>query len=186
MEDRTCADRITDSLDSHATSIAVMLNPSEDDIEIKDNGTLDTVVVVDDVYQESFSPDFVADYREDNGEIDLEQFRWDIFDEVREKLYEAFYDYALCFDYVSAVTDEDEYQRGFFRYQISWGGPSEEFRFYTDEFLNLTHTEYWFLDWFDGASKTIGSTHEHYETVQMLWSQFKDSGTVDYLFKEAA
>ena len=186
MEDRTCADRITDSLDSHATSIAVMLNPSEEDIEIKDNGTLDTVVTVDDVYEESFSPDFVADYREDNGEIDLEQFRSDIFDEVREKLYEAFYEYALCFDYVSAYTDEDEYQRGFFRYQISWGGPSEEFRFYTDEFLNLTHTEYWFLDWFDGASKTIGSTHEHYETVQMLWSHFKNSGTVDSLFKGAA
>ena len=186
MEDRTCADRITDSLNSHATSIGLMLNPSEDDIGIKDNGTLDTVVVVDDVYEESFSKDFVDSYRDENGDLDLDQFRADIFDDVREKLYDSFHEYGLCFDYVSAYTDGDEYQRGFFRYQISWGGPSEEFRFYTDEFLNLTHTEYWFLDWFDGASKTIGSTHEHYETVQMLWGQFKETGTVDYLFKEAA
>jgi len=186
MKDQTCADRVTDSLDRRATSIAVMLNSSEEDIEIKDTGTLDTVVTVDDVYEESFSQEFAADYRDENGELDLDQFRADIFDEVREKLYEAFWDYGLDFSYVPSETDEDEYQRGYFRYQISWGGPSEEFRFYTDEHLNLTHTEYWFLDWFDGASKTIGSTHKHYDTVQMLWSQFKDSGTVDYLFQEAA
>ena len=97
MKDQTCAERVNDSLDRRATSIAVMLNSSEEDIEIKDNGTLDTVVTVDDVYEESFSPDFVADYRDENGELDLDQFRADIFDEVREKLYEAFWDYGLDF-----------------------------------------------------------------------------------------
>jgi len=103
--------------------------------------------------------------------------------------YEDFFDYVnqygLCFDFVSAGTFTDQ-KSGYWRFQMSFGGPSDEFRIYTDYEKNIHYIEYWFLDWFDGASKTIGSTHEHYETVQMLWSQFKDSGTVDYLFQEAA
>ena len=46
MKDKTCSERVADSLFSRATDIRLMLNPSEDDIELADNGTLDTVLSI--------------------------------------------------------------------------------------------------------------------------------------------
>jgi hypothetical protein len=39
-------------------------------------------------------------------------------------------------------------------YQFSWGGPSDEVRVYEDG-----TAEYWFLDWFDGASKKLSNKY---------------------------
>ena len=44
---------------------------------------------------------------------------------------EEFYDYGLSFDYVSPNTFKEQ-EQGYFRYQLSWGGPSDEFRIYTN------------------------------------------------------
>lgn len=58
-------------------------------------------------------------------------------------------EYGLSIDYVQAHTFGDEQKEGYWRYQISWGGPSEEFRWY-----RTTHNprvEFWYLDWYDGA-----------------------------------
>jgi len=63
-------------------------------------------------------------------------------------------DYALCFDYVEPDTFIDQ-REGYFRYQISWGGPSDEFRFFTNPDLSCHRIEYWFMDWFDGAHRVI-------------------------------
>lgn len=56
---------------------------------------------------------------------------------------------GLCFNYVEPNTFDDQPQ-GFYRWQISWGGPSDEFRL-----LPSGKVEYWFLDWFDGASREV-------------------------------
>jgi hypothetical protein len=61
-------------------------------------------------------------------------------------------DYGLSIDYVSKGTFTDQ-RKGYFRYQLSWGGPSEEFRYY----VQTDKLEFWFLDWFDGAKVTITS-----------------------------
>lgn len=63
---------------------------------------------------------------------------------------ESFSEYGLAFDYVEPDTFDDQ-PTGYFRYQISWGGPSEEIRFFTDARLNLDRAEFHYLDWFDGA-----------------------------------
>jgi len=42
------------------------------------------------------------------------------------------YEYGLSFDYVGPGTFNGQ-RRGYWRYQLSWGGPSDEFRFYCDE-----------------------------------------------------
>ena len=59
--------------------------------------------------------------------------------------YEDLFDYvnhtALSWDHVEA----DGKNAGYYRLQFSWGGPSDECRIYS----NLT--EYWYMDWFDGA-----------------------------------
>jgi hypothetical protein len=75
-------------------------------------------------------------------------------DEAYES-YEDFFDYVnqsgLCFDFVEANTFEDQ-KCGYWRFQMSWGGPSDEFRIYTDYNKNINYIEYWYMDWFDGAS----------------------------------
>ena len=63
--------------------------------------------------------------------------------------YDNFFDYCnqagLCFDRVEAGTFKDQ-RAAYWRWQLSYGGPSEEFRLYDNKDL-----EYWYLDWFDGA-----------------------------------
>lgn len=64
------------------------------------------------------------------------------------------YEYGLSFDFVPAFTFSDQ-EIPFFRYQISYGGPSEEFRFFVDPHLVPYKIEFWYLDWFDGAKHTL-------------------------------
>ena len=68
-----------------------------------------------------------------------------------EETQEEFYNYGLCVDMVSVGTFKDQ-NEPYLRYQISYGGPSEELRFYQNGTV-----EFWFLDWYDGAHKDITS-----------------------------
>ena len=62
-----------------------------------------------------------------------------------------FNEYGLSFDYVAPHTFNEQ-EQGYFRYQLSWGGPSDEFRFYVNPDLSCYSVEYAFLDWFDGST----------------------------------
>lgn len=66
------------------------------------------------------------------------------------------YEYGLDFSYVEPETFSDQ-PIGYWRYQISWGGPSDEFRFF-DDGHDGARVEYWFLDWFDGAHRILRGT----------------------------
>lgn len=69
-------------------------------------------------------------------------------------------EYGLCFDYVPRGTFADQKQ-GYFRYQLSTGGPADEFRFFCESVDGMPYkVEYWFLDWFDGANITLHGTQE--------------------------
>jgi len=57
-------------------------------------------------------------------------------------------DYPLSFDYVEANTLGTH--EAYHRYQMSWGGPQDEIRFYNDNKVT-----YAFLDWYDGAEIDI-------------------------------
>ena len=80
--------------------------------------------------------------------------------------YEDLFDYVnhtgLCFDYVEKGTFTDQ-ERGYFRLQLSWGGPSDEFRIYVDYDKSIDYIEYWYLDWYDGASVRVGSDKVSYD-----------------------
>ena len=58
---------------------------------------------------------------------------------------------GLSFDYVEPNTFNDQ-KEGFWRWQLSWGGPSDEFRIFVNEDNKIYKIEYWYMDWFDGAS----------------------------------
>lgn len=92
------------------------------------------------------------------------------------------YEYGLSFDYVAAGTFKDQ-REGYFRYQISWGGPSDEFRFFTDAQRQVTRIEYWFLDWFDGAKVTLHGKREAFLLELFAW--FDECGAVEAEFRKA-
>jgi hypothetical protein len=69
-------------------------------------------------------------------------------------------EYGLCFDYVEPETFTNQ-PEPFFRYQLSTGGPGDEFRFYLGAGAREPHrVEYWFLDWFDGAHVALTGTRK--------------------------
>jgi hypothetical protein len=94
--------------------------------------------------------------------------------------YEEFWDYALGFEYVSGLqytagssTRQDE---GYYRWQLEWGGPASEFRFYTDARNNLHRIEFVYLDWWDGhARRLVGRDAE---LLTEVWDFFVECGSV--------
>jgi len=71
-------------------------------------------------------------------------------DEKRDELY----DYGLDFGYVEPNTFDDQLE-GYYRWQLSWGGPGDEFRVFVNPDKSIHRIEYWFLDWYDGAHLTL-------------------------------
>ena len=94
----------------------------------------------------------------------------------------TFNEYGLGFDYVPADTFGDQ-TAGYFRYQLSWGGPSDEFRYYTDAAFSIDRIEYWYLDWFDGAKATLSGSD--YELLDEIFDFFKEIGSVEAEFEKA-
>lgn len=84
------------------------------------------------------------------------------------------YNYGLGFDFTSAQDAKD--LKGFYRYQISWGGPSNEIRFYFDDTI-----EFVCLDWFVGVGFDV--TGE--EWAEWLKETFDADGSIDWDSKDS-
>jgi len=105
----------------------------------------------------------------------LVQERWHSRRDELEKFdangWDMFHEYGLDFSYVEPDTFDNQ-PKGYHRFQISWGGPSDELRFYTrsesldNEEAITDKVEYWFLDWFDGASIDVSEE----EVIKNLWT----------------
>lgn len=96
------------------------------------------------------------------------------------------YEYGLSFDYVAPHTFHDQ-ERGYFRYQLSWGGPSDEFRIYAEGREYSWHVdtiEYWFLDWFDGAKRVLTGAHFRF-IAELFDNLFVETGTAEHEYNEA-
>jgi len=63
---------------------------------------------------------------------------------------------GLCFDYIEPGTFNDQ-KEGYWRWQLSWGGPADEFRVFVNPDKSVHRIEYWYLDWYDGAHVTLGA-----------------------------
>ena len=172
MNEPTCADKVDRACRNRLDDIRCLFDPSPSMVELSDDGTLDTVLMVGD---NEFRYSDTSEYRE-NGTFDLDEFLTDNWTEIQGELYDRFNEYGLSFDYVPSDTFEDQ-DRGYFRYQISYGGPSEEFRFYyCDENLYPYDIEFWYLDWFDGASHTL--TGNDKALMNSVFDWFKECGSV--------
>ena len=82
---------------------------------------------------------------------------------------------GLSFDYVEPHTFTDQLE-GYWRWQFSWGGPSDELRAFVNEHKEIHRLEYWFMDWMDGAK--IDLTQERPEwsgiTVGPEWQKMQE------------
>lgn len=152
MTDTKCKDRVADAAESRLSTISAMMNPQAGDFSIADDGTLDTVIAWnhDTGFSWRFDQESAAEYRDDSGELDIEALLNDNND-IYEELREAFHEYGLSFEWVDGNAENP----GYWRYLLSYGGPSEEIRFYGDAARNVYKIEFWLLDWFDGAPRDI-------------------------------
>lgn len=92
----------------------------------------------------------------------------------------SFYDYGLSVDY----QEPDGRRRGYFRFQLSWGGPSDEIRFYFsgDGSRGMADKiEYVFLDWGTGVGFDV--TGEDW--AKWLWDWFQSCETVKYEYNRS-
>ena len=101
-------------------------------------------------------------------------------DEIDEN---SLWEYGLGFDYVPGGTEYNE-GNGYFRWQLSWGGPSDEFRFYADADLSCHFVEYAFLDWYDGATRELLGDDK--TLLLEIYSLFNDMGSLQAEIEKAA
>lgn len=142
--ERTCEEQVERRMDSRLNDLRLMLNPQPTDAFITEEGLtaegdhFRTIKICDREFkvQTLIQDDASAIFKANE-------------DEIRDELREHFHEYALSFDVVHAENPGESYVR----YQISTGGPAEEIRFFCDFNRKPYKAEFWFLDWFDGASR---------------------------------
>jgi hypothetical protein len=63
-------------------------------------------------------------------------------------------DYGVSFDWISP-DDFPDIRIGYYKWQISCGGPDTEYRFFADKERNVDKVEYWYKQWNDAAMRPI-------------------------------
>jgi hypothetical protein len=82
-----------------------------------------------------------------------------------EDVIQGINEYGLSFELVKPENGGSP----FYRWLLSWGGPSDELRFYRNR------TDYHFMDWFDGAHESCGNN----PTICEIRELFEDLGLIE-------
>ena len=69
---------------------------------------------------------------------------------------------------MDGVQAEQENSGNYWRLQLSWGGPSDEFRIYWNIENGIYRIDYWFLDWYDGAKITLNKHDEDFSLLRRI------------------
>ena len=118
--------------------------------------------------------------KEKNSDIATIRQLWRAYREGEDSAYSrriaerigTFTEHGLSFDYVAPGTFTDQ-REGYWRYQISWGGPSDEFRFYSSSpSVDPYRIEYCFMDWGDGYCRKLTGKDE--ELLTEIWQFFAE------------
>jgi len=165
--DQTCEQRIDTSWARTRETLRAMLLPVPSDWELADDGTLDTVLVNRELDSElRIDVDTAADYRDESGALDLDALIDDYWDGLTDECYNRFAEYGLEFSPVEAVRGEGA---GYWRFLMSWGGPSDELRIYP-----CGRIAYVFQDWGDSADRIVTgddvaeAVADHFDQCEMM------------------
>jgi hypothetical protein len=170
----TCADRIDEQYESTMDDLRKLWSAycQEECPECEGTGFIesDTLISADDgdtLNEECKLCDGTGELSEDSYSSDIG----------------TMFEYGLSFDYVG----HHDGRPGYFRYQLSWGGPSDEFRIYAERISewqwSVWKVEYWFMDWFDGAHKVL--TGDDLRFIEELFEGlFVSSGTASSAHKD--
>ncbi len=96
----------------------------------------------------------------------------------------TFTEYWLAFDYVAPETFHDQ-PEGYWRCLMSWGGPSDEIRFYAGGYGDQMpyRISYVFLDWFDGHERAL--VGRDLELMRQIWLFFSECGLAEAEYRKA-
>jgi hypothetical protein len=160
--DPSCSERVQQNMDGRLTDLAGLWfayqNGADDGGWLRMN-TAERVQFIQDMNETALA-EFVSVFAARRDDPPLEG---------------DFSEYGLSFDYVAPDTFNDQ-PEGYYRYQLSWGGPSDEFRFYVGQESDCHAVEYWFLDWYDGASRTLYRGTPGGDLMREIWSWFAEIG----------
>ena len=99
----------------------------------------------------------------------------------RFESYGSFYDYGLSVDYVVPGTFNNQ-REGYLRYHLSWGGPSEEVRFYYSSGAREAYKiEFVYMNWGTGVGFNV--TEEKW--ARWLFNWFWETDTLATKQREA-
>lgn len=175
MKTKTCQDKVTYALESRMTDLRPLINPAPEYLTMRTSPAAkisDIGKKHDFIYADHTIAVLTID-EIDEWSILFDQYK----DQIREAADQALNEYGLAVDYVPGNTDFND-GAGYIRYQISYGGPSEEFRFYIDADLNCYKIEFWYLDWFDGAGTEVKGSDR--KLMLSLFEQWKDCEMIYY------
>lgn len=74
-------------------------------------------------------------------------------------------EFGLAYDYFENETGN------YICYLMSWGGPSDEFRYYITEKGEIQKIEYWYKDWYDGAKIELNSKTEEWDLASKVFEE---------------
>ena len=93
---------------------------------------------------------------------------------IDKKRGDYFHEYEDLYDYVNQTAQSWDYvegegrKAGYYRLQLSWGGPSDEFRIYITQDKEIDIIEYWYMDWFDGAHVLVTKDSESWNVCDQF------------------
>ena len=110
---------------------------------------------------------------------------WQAYSKGEEEVEDLgnIFEYGLAFDYVPFTEDDDRQEPGYFRYQLSTGGPGDEFRFFCDAEKHCYKVEYWFLDWYDGARFPVHG--DDLKFMKEIFDWFAECGSLETAMEAA-
>lgn len=169
---QSCAELVAEVAERQIEAIRLMLCPGMDDVEFNEETG---VLSLGDVEIEVPSKELEG-WRDDDGDLDSDEIIEDRWDDLCEAANTAWYEHGLSFSYMTPEDGEH-----YWCYLISWGGPSSEIRFYANYDLTLYRAEFWYMDWFDGASVAV--TRD--DTIVRMWDEFTETETAEAVRHQA-
>lgn len=117
----------------------------------------------------------------------LKDLRAIIEDGLDDRALGELYGYGLAFDFVAPNTFNDQ-REGYFRWQLSTGGPGDEFRIFAQRINNydwpVYRVGYWFLDWGDVAHRVLSGEDEKL-LIELFDAMFASIGEAERQYNQA-